>query len=150
MGNMEVINFNRSKEGEERSKAIIDSYIENLIEKEIIKRSDKEEILSKVSFTNDLGQAIKNADYVEEALPENYEVKKDFVKKFEEYAADDTILGSATSGLLITKIAEDAKHPERIFGAHPYNPPHLIPLIEISQGEKSDPALQKRAILTKV
>ncbi|WP_054251959.1 3-hydroxyacyl-CoA dehydrogenase family protein [Neofamilia massiliensis] len=144
MEKMEVINFNRSKEGEERSKVLIENYIENLVEKEVIARADRKEILSKISFTNDLATALKNVDYVEEALPENYEVKKDFVKKFEEYADEDTILGSATSGLLITKIAEDAKHPERIFGAHPYNPPHLIPLIEISQGQKSDPVLAEK------
>lgn len=144
MGGMDVINYNRSVEGEERSKNLINVYLDNLIEKDVLEASARKEILARISFTNDMKEAIQNADYVEEALPENYEVKKDFVKKFEEYADDDTVLGSATSGLLITKISEDAIHPERIFGAHPYNPPHLIPLIEISQGEKSDPAMAEK------
>ena len=68
---------------------------------------------------------------MEECIQENYEVKKEFVNVFEEYSKPDAVLCSATSGLLVTKIAEDAERPERIFGAHPYNPPHLIPLIEI-------------------
>lgn len=141
LGKMDVMNYNRSKDGQERVEKMIEENLEILIEKDIVDPDEKTEILEKISYTNDMKEAIVFADYVEEALPENYQVKKDFVKEFEKYADDQTILGSATSGLLITKIAEDAKHPERIFGAHPYNPPHLIPLIEISQGEKSDPAL---------
>lgn len=46
------------------------------------------------------------------------------------------LLQSSTSGLLISEIAKNAKHPERFVGGHPYNPPHLIPLVEITKGEK--------------
>lgn len=76
---------------------------------------------------------------MQENLPENYEVKQEFIKIFEENADIDAVMGSSTSGLLITEIAKYAKHPKRIVGAHPCNPPHLIPLIEIAQGEKTDP-----------
>ena len=112
--------------------------MDELIEKKVV-TEDKGTILSRISYTTNEQEAIEFADIVEECIPENYDVKKEFVKVFEKYAKPDAVLCSATSGLLVTKIAEDAEHPERIFGAHPYNPPHLIPLIEISQGEKSDP-----------
>lgn len=138
MGKMDVISYNRSLESEEKTKKIIEKYVDELIEKKVV-AEDKETILSRISYTTNEQEAIEFADIVEECIPENYDVKKEFVKVFEKYAKPDTVLCSATSGLLVTKIAEDAERPERIFGAHPYNPPHLIPLIEISQGEKSDP-----------
>ena len=137
MGKMDVISYNRSLESEAKTKKIIEKYADELIEKKVVSE-DKQTILSRISYTTDEKEAIEFADIVEECIPENYDVKKEFVKVFEKYAKDDCVLCSATSGLLITKIAEDAERPERIFGAHPYNPPHLIPLIEISQGEKSD------------
>lgn len=138
MGKMDVISYNRSLESEEKTKKIIEKYVDELIEKKVV-AEDKETILSRISYTTNEQEAIEFADIVEECIPENYDVKKEFVKVFEKYAKPDAVLCSATSGLLVTKIAEDAERPERIFGAHPYNPPHLIPLIEISQGEKSDP-----------
>ena len=122
-----------------------------MIEKRVV-TEDKETILSRISYTTNEQEAIEFADIVEECIPENYDVKKEFVKVFEKYAKPDAVLCSATSGLLVTKIAEDAERPERIFGAHPYNPPHLIPLIEISQGEKSDPetANELRELFTRL
>lgn len=140
MGKMDVVSYNRSLESEAKTKKIIEKYVDELIEKKVVSEN-KETILSRISFTTDEKEAIEFADIVEECIPEHYDVKKEFVKVFEKYAKDDCVLCSATSGLLITKIAEDANRPERIFGAHPYNPPHLIPLIEISQGEKSDPEI---------
>ena len=138
MGKMDVKSYNRSLESEAKTKKIIEKYVDELIEKKVVSEN-KETILSRISYTTDEKEAIEFADIVEECIPEHYDVKKEFVKVFEKYAKDDCVLCSATSGLLVTKIAEDAEGPERIFGAHPYNPPHLIPLIEISQGEKSDP-----------
>lgn len=139
MGGMEVMIYNRSVESEEKTKNIIDHYVDGLIATNMVDE-DKETILSRIHYTTDQKEACEFGDIVEECLPERYDIKQEFLKTFEEYADEDTVLCSATSGLLVTKIAEHAKHPERIFGAHPYNPPHLIPLIEISQGEKSAPA----------
>ena len=59
------------------------------------------------------------------------------VKEIEAYASPDAIIASSTSGLLVTEIAKYAQHPERFIGGHPYNPPHLIPLVEITKGEKT-------------
>ena len=60
------------------------------------------------------------------------------VEEMEKYTKEDTIIASSTSGLLVTEITKNAKHPERFIGAHPYNPPHLIPLVELTKGEKTD------------
>ena len=65
--------------------------------------------------------------------------------EIEKYTLPDTIIASSTSGLLITEIAKFAKYPGRCIGGHPYNPPHLIPLVEITKGEKSSPEAVKCA-----
>lgn len=140
MGKMEVVVYNINTDEEIKSKKLIENYAKGLADEKFIDEDEKA-VLSRITYTTDEKKAIEFADIVEECIPENYDVKKNFVKIFERYAKDDCVLCSATSGLLITKIAEDAVHPERIFGAHPYNPPHLIPLIEISQGEKSNPEI---------
>ena len=60
-------------------------------------------------------------------------------EEMEKYTSSETIIASSTSGLLVSEIAKNAKHPERFIGAHPYNPPHLIPLVELTKGDKTDP-----------
>ncbi len=64
---------------------------------------------------------------MQEAAPENYAVKQSIVAALDEHGPADAIFASSTSGLLITEIAKFSKYPERCIGAHPYNPPHLIP-----------------------
>lgn len=81
-------------------------------------------------------EAVRGACFIQESAPEHYDVKHQVVKEIEKYCLDDAIIASSTSGLLISEIAKNAKHPERFVGGHPYNPPHLIPLVEITKGEK--------------
>ena len=96
-----------------------------------------EKIESRISYTKSIENAVKNTKFIIESGPEKYEVKWSIVNDVEKYASEDAIIASSTSGLLITEIAKNAKHPERFIGAHPYNPPHLIPLVEITKGEKT-------------
>lgn len=143
MGGMDVKNYNRSEDGEEKAKKLIDNYLKAMVKGQMIKEDDVEDIKARISFTIDLEEAISYGDYIQESLPENYEVKQEFVENFEKYGDDKKIMGSSTSGLLISKIAEKAERPERIVGAHPFNPPHLMPLIEIAMGDKSDDDIVK-------
>ena len=91
-----------------------------------------------VSFETDLKTALSGADLVLEAVPEKLEVKREVFASLEEYSAPDTILATNTSGIPITQIAKDAKHPGRVIGMHWSNPPHLIPMIEVVPGERTD------------
>ena len=88
-------------------------------------------------FESDLAAALDGAEFVIEAVPEKLELKHEVFARFEELVAPETILASNTSGIPITKIAEPAKHPERIVGMHWSNPPHLIPMIEVIPGEQT-------------
>jgi len=99
-----------------------------------------------VSFEADLKAALSGADLVLEAVPEKLEVKREVFASLEEYSAPDTILATNTSGIPITQIAKDAKHPGRVIGMHWSNPPHLIPMIEVVPGERTDDSVRDALI----
>ncbi len=101
----------------------------------MITNEDAELALNIVSYTTSIKEAVKDAQFIQESGPEKYDIKESILAQIEEYTQSDTIIASSTSGLLITEI--NAKYPERCIGGHPYNPPHLIPLVEITRGEKS-------------
>ena len=103
----------------------------------LVDESECRQIQERIHYTTEMAQALEHAEFVQESGPESYEIKRKILAQMEEVLPADTVIASSTSGLLITKIAEDARHPERIVGGHPYNPPHLIPLVEIVRGEQS-------------
>ncbi len=110
----------------------------NLEKNNVVSESEILEIESRICYTTSMEEAVKDVQFITESGPENYEVKQNMAEEMEKYTADDTIIASSTSGLLVTAIAKNAKHPERFIGAHPYNPPHLIPLVELTKGDKTD------------
>jgi len=98
------------------------------------------------STTSDPAAALKYADFVQENGPENLELKRKIVETIEVYARPDAVIASSTSGLNISDIVANAKHPERFVGGHPYNPVFLIPLVELTLGQKTDPRVLDRAL----
>ena len=99
--------------------------------------------LARIQYTTDVKTAVENAEFIQENGPENAAIKRSIIAEIEKYNTT-AIIASSTSGLLISDIAAEAKYPERIVGGHPYNPVHLIPLVELAKGEKtSDETLQK-------
>lgn len=100
---------------------------------------DKEERLactSRIQYTTEIQAAVENVEFIQENGPENLEIKHSIISAIEEYNSN-AIIASSTSGILVSKIAANAKYPERIIGTHPYNPVYLIPLVEIAKGEKT-------------
>jgi 3-hydroxybutyryl-CoA dehydrogenase/5-formyl-3-hydroxy-2-methylpyridine 4-carboxylate dehydrogenase len=91
-----------------------------------------------IRYTADLADALDDVDFVFEAVPEKLEIKHEVFRDIERHVAADTILASNTSGIPITKIAEGCEHPERVVGTHWSNPPHLIPMIEVIPGERTN------------
>jgi len=76
--------------------------------------------------------------FVHEAAAERYDVKTELFARLDELTVPEVVLASSSSGLLMTKIQQGMRHPERALIAHPFNPPHLIPLVELVRGEKTD------------
>jgi 3-hydroxyacyl-CoA dehydrogenase len=91
-----------------------------------------------VRYESDLTAALEGAEVVIEAVPEKLELKKQVFADFERHVVPEAILASNTSGIPITQIAIACEHPGRVVGMHWSNPPHLIPMIEVIPGEKTD------------
>jgi 3-hydroxypropionate dehydrogenase (NADP+) len=86
-----------------------------------------------------LADAVKQADYIQESVPDNYAAKKEIFKEMDAAAASDTILASSSSGLMMTEIQKGIKRPQRCVLTHPFLPVHLLPLVEVVGGEQTAP-----------
>lgn len=100
----------------------------------------------RLRFVSDLAEAVRGADFIQESGPERLEVKHRMIAEIEVAAPEDAIIASSTSGLTMSAIQKEARHPERILLGHPFNPPHLIPLVEVGGGEQTAPEAIEAAI----
>ncbi|WP_146552832.1 3-hydroxyacyl-CoA dehydrogenase family protein [Rummeliibacillus sp. SL167] len=119
-----------------RAKTLIDSNLDFLVEKDIITTEVSNDAKERAVYTVDMEKAFTNAQFVQESAYESYEVKQKIVSEVDKYAPK-AIYASSSSGLLISKIQKFSQYPERCIIAHPFNPPHLIPLVEIVKGKKT-------------
>jgi 3-hydroxybutyryl-CoA dehydrogenase len=119
-------------------------------EKGIVTEGDIEDLLSRITLTEDMEVAAKDADFVIECIPENMELKQNLFKNLEALCRQDTIFATNTSVMSITEISEKAKHKSRIVGTHFWNPPYLIPLVEVVKSDyTSDEVMDKTMELLK-
>src|SRR6202049_1469781 len=101
---------------------------------------------SNLKFTAALAQAVDGADLVQENGPERIEFKQKLYGQRDELLPADVIIASSSSGLTMSEIQKGAaSHPERCVIAHPFNPPHLIPLVEIVGGARTSEVIMRRA-----
>jgi 3-hydroxyacyl-CoA dehydrogenase len=101
---------------------------------------------TRLTFTSDPTAAVQNADFVQENGPERIEFKKKLYRQLDELLPADVIIASSSSGLTMSAIQSDCpSHPERCVIGHPFNPPHLVPLVEIVGGAKTSEATIERA-----
>jgi len=101
---------------------------------------------NRLSFTAALTEAVKDVDLVQENGPEKIDLKKTLYRQLDELLHPNVIISSSSSGLTMSEIQLGAAiHPERCVIAHPFNPPHLIPLVEIVGGSKTSEATIQRA-----
>jgi 3-hydroxyacyl-CoA dehydrogenase len=101
---------------------------------------------SNLPFTTDLAKALANADFVQENGPERVDFKQKLYGQLDELLPPDVIIASSSSGIPMSQIQPGASaHPERCVIGHPFNPPHLIPLVEIVGGAKTSAETVKRA-----
>ena len=101
---------------------------------------------SKLAFTADLATAVKGADLVQENGPERIEFKRTLYAQLDELLPADVIIASSSSGLTMSEIQSSCRsHPERCVIGHPFNPPHLVPLVEIVGGAKTSEETIERA-----
>ncbi len=100
-------------------------------------------IISKVTTTDDFEKAVVDADFVIEAIGEKLELKQEFFQKLDKLCKPETVLATNTSVISITEIASTSEKRDRIIGTHFWNPPYLIPLVEVvPASDTSDETVQ--------
>jgi len=101
---------------------------------------DEETAVERVRPCTDLAEAVRDADFVVEAAPENLEIKRKLFAETEGYVRQDTILASNTSVIPITAIMQDLRERSRALGTHWWNPPYLVPLVEVIGTQWTEPS----------
>jgi carnitine 3-dehydrogenase len=93
----------------------------------------------RLTCTTSLAEAATTADFVQESVPENVQIKQSVYEQLGRLVPTDVIIASSTSGLSMTDIQARCATPARTVVAHPFNPPYLLPLVEMVGGRKTDP-----------
>ena len=120
--------------GEERSlRALIDNAWLALEEIGLSEGADR----ARLTVHTDLAEAVASAEFVQESVPEQLELKQSLYAQLGTLVPDDVVIASSTSGLTMTEIQKTCSTPERTIVGHPFNPPYLMPLVEIVGGEKT-------------
>lgn len=127
-----------SADEETAVKQAIQGHLEGLAINGIFKKEEIPKMMKLINFTTSLEIAVKDVQLIIEAIIEDLTIKQQFLAEIDNYANTEAIYASSTSYKLISDIAEFSKFSKRCIGAHPYNPPHLIPLVEITipEGER--------------
>jgi len=95
---------------------------------------------SRLSFSADLARALAGAGFVQENVPDDDELKTAVVTAIDGFADPEVVIASSTSGILPSVFQARCRHPERVLVGHPFNPAHLIPLVEVVAGARTSPA----------
>jgi len=121
----------------DKGMAMIKRSLGKFVEKGKLTKEQAEAALSKVRPTVDLSEALGGAGLVIEAATEDPKLKLDLYRQVAELVGGDTVIASNTSSISITLLASATKHPEKVCGMHFFNPPQLMPLVEIIRGRKT-------------
>jgi 3-hydroxyacyl-CoA dehydrogenase len=100
----------------------------------------------RLSFTTNQNDALAKADFVQENAPERKDFKIKLFAELDDATPEDSLIASSSSGIPMSVIQSQCKRPERCVIGHPFNPPHIIPLVEVVGGEKTSPDTIKRAM----
>jgi carnitine 3-dehydrogenase len=112
-------------------------YLKFLLANGLITQGACEKACSTLEIAESVYETVKQADFVHESASERYEVKKVLFAKIDRHTPEDVIIASSSSALLMTEIQKAMKHPQRGIIAHPFNPAHLIPLVELVGGRQT-------------
>jgi 3-hydroxyacyl-CoA dehydrogenase len=140
---LEVVAHDPRPDGEEFLKRFVDQAWPALDRLGLDDRADP----SKLRFVGEPAAAVAEAGFVQESGPENLQAKRDLFARLEPKLAPATVVASSTSGFMPSELRAGRAGPERYVVGHPFNPPHLIPLVEVVGGPGADPAVVDWAVL---
>lgn len=127
----EVRVFDRDRATAISAEAALRLSLEQLERIDMLDGQRVEEVFGRISVGEDLKHTVEGSDYIQENTPEAVPVKIEVFAELDKHAPPDAIIASSTSALLPSQFAIDLTHPERCLVAHPLNPPHLIPAVEL-------------------
>lgn len=107
---------------------------------------DPETIAGSIDYTLDTAAAVEETELVIETVPEDREIKRGVFETVVEAAPEEAVLASNTSGIPITELGEFVPDPERVIGCHWWNPPYLLPLVEVVRGEETADGIVDRTV----
>jgi len=123
---------------------MINDSVGRFVEKGKMSKEEAQAAIQRIHPTLDLSEALRGSELVIEAATEDPKLKLDLYRRISELMDRDTVLASNTSSISITLLASATKNPERVCGMHFFNPPQLMPLVEIIRGKKtSDDTVQR-------
>ena len=128
--------YNHREESLKKAENRIKENVVTLVKSGEMDKEAADKLLSSITYTTST-DCFKSCDFVAENLTEKVEIKDEFYKTISEIINDDAIITTNTSGLSINRLAQSVKKPERFIGMHWFNPPHLVPLIEIIKGDNT-------------
>lgn len=148
----QVLQVGRSEASLARARASIEAMVSTLRREGVLSDVQASRALNGVTGTTDLASAIAGADLVVESIVEDLAAKQAMFVELDAICPESTTISSNTSGLPITKISSGMRHPERAATTHFWNPPHLVPLVEIVKGERTseETAERLRSVLTEI
>jgi 3-hydroxybutyryl-CoA dehydrogenase len=141
LGGVRPTIVSRSREGAQRGIDMARVQARILEANEIIAEGEGARALDRVTSSTNFEEAMAAADLVIESAPENMEFKQEMFARMGSLAKPEAVLTSNTSGLSITAIASRCLRPERVMTTHFWNPPHLMPLVEVVKGERTSEEL---------
>jgi 3-hydroxyacyl-CoA dehydrogenase len=112
-------------------------YAHFLIDRGMADHKEAEAGLAALQPCEELSEAVQDVGFVQESVYENYEIKCAVFDAIDRHAPRRALIATSSSGLSISRIQEATRYPDRCLAGHPYNPPHLIPLVELAPGEKT-------------
>jgi 3-hydroxybutyryl-CoA dehydrogenase len=140
-GGVSSVLLSRTEEGARQGLDKARANIDFLLDAGLIDDAKARDARERIRASSDAMAEVAGVDLVIESAPENMAFKKDLFADLERAARPDAVLATNTSGLSITEIASACQRPERVVTTHFWNPPHLMPLVEIVRGEKTSPAI---------
>ena len=131
---------------------LVESTFEKSVEKGKLEAAEAHKAVSRIEGTHHLEEAVREADLVIEAIPEDPTLKADLLAQVDVLTGAETITASNTSSISITKLSGWVERPDRFIGMHFFNPPHIMKLIEIVVGAETSEATvaEVRAVAEKM
>ena len=127
---------------EKRLRALVDGFWPALESMGLVQGASR----SRLRFDPEIMRAVSGCAFIQENGPERVDVKRDLLAKISAAAPSDSLIATSSSTILISDIQDAAAHPERVLLGHPFNPPHLIPLVEVVGGRQTSEDAIKKAL----